>query len=303
MSVIPIIDNTTLASASTLATLHSACSDWGAFQLVNHGISTASTDDLARQMQAFFGLPHADKRRIARTAHNPWGFYDQELTKNTRDWKQIFDYGQGGAQMPPQWPAQLPAFASAVHSHYVACEQLALRLLAAIADNLGAPAARLQGHFRGDHSSYLRLNYYPECPPTEQGQFGVNQHTDAGALTLLLQDRQAGLEVLKDDSWVLVEPVAGALTINLGDIVQVWSNDRYRAPLHRVRTNATAKRYSAPFFFNPTYATDYQPLPATVDADHPPRYRSINWGEFRDRRAHGDYADYGEEVQIAQYRI
>ena len=58
-----------------------------------------------------------------------------------------------------------------------------------------------------------------------------------------------------------------------------------------------AERYSAPYFFNPAYAADCAPLFS------PPRYRPINWGEFRAGRAAGDYADRGEEIQIAHYRI
>ena len=89
--------------------------------------------------------------------------------------------------------------------------------------------------------------------------------------------------------------------INLGDIVQVWSNDRYLAALHRVLANSDTPRYSAPFFFNPAYAANYAPL-ESVCQNQAPRYRAINWGEFRGLRAAGDYADYGEEVQISHYR-
>ena len=131
----------------------------------------------------------------------------------------------------------------------------------------------------------------------------MNQHTDAGALTLLLQDEQPGLEVFRDHRWHLVEPRRDALVINIGDVIQVWSNDRYRASLHRVMANASAQRFSAPFFFNPTYNTDYEPLPTVIDAQHPARYRAINWGEFRAKRSAGDYADVGHEVQIAHYEL
>ena len=96
---------------------------------------------------------------------------------------------------------------------------------------------------------------------------------------------------------------ADALVVNIGDIVQVWSNDRYRAALHRVTTNTERDRYSVPFFLNPAYAAHYAPLPSTVDASHPPRYRPINWGEFRRLRTAGDYADQGEEVQISHYAV
>ena len=198
-----------------------------------------------------------------------------------------------------------------VVGYYDACERLAFDLLAAISVNLGVPGDFLFHAFEPRHTSFVRINYYPVCPEPARpaglntpahGHLGVNQHTDAGALTILLQDDQPGLEVLRDGSWHLVETVPGALVINIGDIVQVWSNDRYRASLHRVRANATRERYSVPFFFNPDYAVDYAPLASAVNGGNP-RYESINWGEFRRLRAAGDYADLGEEIQIAQFRM
>ena len=101
------------------------------------------------------------------------------------------------------------------------------------------PADTLAADFQPRHTSFVRLNYYPAVPcarqvrktftPPETGFLGVNHHTDAGALTMLLQDDEPGLEVFKDGRWHLVEPREGALVINIGDIVQVWSNDRYQS--------------------------------------------------------------------------
>ena len=73
--------------------------------------------------------------------------------------------------------------------------------------------------------------------------------------------------------------------------------------MHRGLANAAAERYSVAFFLNPAYRAVYAPLPTTVDTRNPPRYRPINWREFRDKRAAGDYADYGEYAQISQYAI
>jgi isopenicillin N synthase-like dioxygenase len=191
------------------------------------------------------------------------------------------------------------------------CERLAFQLLAAISANLGMPADHLARGFLPSHTSFLRLNYYPVCGAParpegvevpDHGHLGVNHHTDAGALTLLLQDDQPGLEVYRDGRWHLVEPRDDALVINIGDIVQVWSNDRYEAALHRVRASEDRERFSAPYFFNPAYETRYAPLAATLDRGEPAHYRSIQWGEFRKRRADGDYQDCGEEVQIHRYR-
>jgi isopenicillin N synthase-like dioxygenase len=174
--------------------------------------------------------------------------------------------------------------------------------LQGISQNLGMPRDYLAERFGQPHSSFLRLNYYPLCSDP-QDHLGISHHTDAGALTVLLTDAQPGLQFLHQGVWHTVEPVAGALTVNIGDIVQVWSNDRYAAPLHRVLASSTSRRYSAPFFYNPSYDTDYAPLDGVVSAEAPPRYRPINWGEFRAGRAAGDYADAGEEIQISHFRL
>jgi isopenicillin N synthase-like dioxygenase len=199
-------------------------------------------------------------------------------------------------------------FEPAVRACYASCTTLSLRLLSAIASNLGASPQVLARGFENDvHTSFLRLNFYPRATPDNpvdaaHRPFGVGEHTDAGALTILLQDDQPGLEVQREGRWYLVEPQPGALVVNIGDIVQVWSNDRYRAAPHRVPANPAHERYSIPFFLNPSYETTYEPLPATVTTDRPAAYCRISWREFRGLRAAGDYADVGEEVQIHHYR-
>jgi len=296
---------------ATLRVLDAACRDWGFFQVTHHGIDANLIAAVFDQTKAFFAQPRNIKREISRTASNTWGYFDQELTKNRRDWKEIFDFGPAdGHALEPQWPRLLPRFEPVVRAYYAACERLAHTLLAAISSNLGMPAEYLRHSFGRGHTSFLRMNYYPVyplSPAPESGQvhhrdqFGVHHHTDAGALTLLLQDDVPGLEVFRRDKWHLVEPRSDALVINIGDIVQVWSNDRYKASLHRVITNATRERFSIPFFLNPAHDAHYAPLPTTIDDAHPARYVPINWGNFRALRAAGDYADLGEEVQISHF--
>ena len=308
---IPVIDVSDLGRPEARRAIDNACEEWGFFQAVGHGIDEELMTALRQQMRAFFAQPLAAKQAILRTAENPWGFYDRELTRHTADWKQVYDYGPAdGGELKPQWPAALPAFKPAMQAFYDACDGLALRMVRAVSANLGMPADFLDEQFRPAHTSFLRLNYYPKCPTPVRpadvsvasgGHLGVNHHTDSGAITLLLQDVQPGLEVLNNGAWRLVEPRPDALVVNIGDIVQVWSNDRYRAALHRGLASAEAERFSIPFFFNPAYSADYAPLPSTIDAWHPPRYRPINWGEFRSHRAAGDYADHGEYHQISQY--
>lgn len=308
-NTVPVIDIAELDSAGAHQAIERACRDWGFFQVTNHGIDEAAIDALFDAAHNFFALPPDTKRRILRSAENPWGFYDRELTGNRQDRKEVFDYGPGeGDGLAARWPDEPAAFRDAVLAYYHACERLAHRLLAVISSNLGMPGDYLSRHFGDAHTSFVRLNYYPKYSPEatenkDNNILGVGQHTDAGALTILLQDDQSGLEVRRDGRWHAVEPRAGALVINLGDMAQVWSNDRYVAALHRVVPPAAKDRYSVPFFFNPAWETDYAPLPTTVSAEQPARYRPINWREFRNLRHAGDYADYGDEVQISDYRL
>ena len=212
-----------------------------------------------------------------------------------------------------QWP-DLDGFRTTMIEYLAACEQLALRLLAMFSEALGEEPDRLHRHFGPDHTSFVRLNYYPTSDPltadeaaaadvTPLGDMALHHHSDAGAMTLLLQDQVGGLQVLVGDTWIDVEPIPGAIVVNFGDMMQVWSNDRFKAALHRVAPRTTKARYSLPYFFNPSYDTDYAPLPGAVAAGEQPHYRTINWGDFRQARADGDFADYGHEIQIADFRL
>lgn len=303
---VPVIDINELSHPDTLAELDAACREWGFFQAINHGIPEGVIGKMLDETHAFFAQPIAIKRRISRTHDNPWGFFDRELTRNAKDLKQVFDFGPGdGEGIQAQWPQNMPEFRNAAHGYYRHSERLAYRLLAAISTNLGMSPGFLSRGFGSGHTSFLRLNYYPVSSTpssSKDGYLGVGQHTDAGALTLLLQDDQPGLEIFRNGAWHLVEPRSDALVINIGDIAQVWSNDRYFAALHRVIASAEKPRFSIPFFLSPAYRTNYSPVPTMVTDERPPRYKEINWGEFRKRRTDGDYADYGEEVQIEQYR-
>jgi isopenicillin N synthase-like dioxygenase len=305
---VPVIDVTELQSPAALDAIDRACRDWGFFQVTGHGIDPLLISSVFDVARAFFAQPDDEKRRLLRDAENPWGYYDRELTKNRQDWKEIFDFGPAdGDKLKPRWPAGplRLRFEPTIRAYYASCKALSLRLLSAIATNLGVTPELLARSFGEDHTSFLRLNYYPEYPLASHDDsrpLGVGEHTDSGALTLLLQDSQPGLEVCRDGRWHLVAPRADALVVNIGDMVQVWSNDRYRAAMHRVITSPDRDRYSVPFFLNPSWDTVYAPLPTTIQAGQSALYRHIHWREFRRLRAAGDYADVGEEIQIAHYR-
>ncbi|MGB0591770.1 MAG: isopenicillin N synthase family dioxygenase [Myxococcota bacterium] len=304
------VDFEAVTQGRRLNELDEACQKWGFFELVNHPISEALCLEMLEAMAHFFSLPKERKQACERTELNHWGFYDRELTKNVQDWKELYDVGPERGHCVPQWPTAEASFRSATERFYSASEATALALVGSIAQALGETPDVLLSGFE-EHSSYLRLNYYPLCdnpaPAStatgeQQGHLGISHHSDAGAVTILLQDGQPGLQVERGGEWHDISASRGAILVNIGDVVQVWSNDRYVAPVHRVLASQDRLRYSAPFFLNPSFEASYAPV-ASVTQGEAPLYRAIPWREFREGRARGDYADYGHEVQISDYRI
>lgn len=292
-----------------------ACREWGFFQVVNHGVSDALIEKVWQQARAFFERPPSVKTAILRTRENPWGYYNNELTKNQRDKKEVFDFTTDGTDpiynAENRWPDANGEFRDTMRAYRDACTRLSLKLLEAFCVGLDLPADYMRRDFAENHTGFARLNYYPVADPLQGGDgdnlpaadMGVHHHSDAGALTVLLQDDIGGLQVYRDGYWHDIPSVPGAFVINTGDMMQVWSNDIYHAAIHRVLAMVDRDRYSIPFFFNPAPGTEVSPLPSVVSEERPARYRTVNWSEFRARRTDGDYADYGPEVQIAQYRI
>ena len=91
--------------------------------------------------------------------------------------------------------------------------------------------------------------------------------------------------------------------MNLGDTMQVWSNDAYRAAVHRVVHMTRRARYSTPYFLNPKPDATLAPI-ADLTRDAPPRYRPFGWKEFITGRMDDNFADRGEDdIQIDRYRI
>ncbi|XP_039158987.1 probable 2-oxoglutarate/Fe(II)-dependent dioxygenase [Eucalyptus grandis] len=95
----------------------------------------------------------------------------------------------------------------------------------------------------GEGKYEVRMNYYPACPEPERA-IGLLPHADISGITLLTEcGNIPGLQVLsKDNCWVTVPPVPGGIVVNLGQIMEVYSNGTYRAPDHKAVVNKEKER-------------------------------------------------------------
>lgn len=86
--------------------------------------------------------------------------------------------------------------------------------------------------------------------------------------------------------------------------MEVFSNGKYKAPVHRVLTNTESVRFSLPYFLAPCFSSIIKPLKGTYNDENPQKFRPFSCAEFRKSRYEGgDFADKGEELQITRFRI
>ena len=217
IDISPLLNNSTLAEKNAVKLrIGAACRTWGMFYITNHGTESISKD-FVKQVELFFESSKAVKNSVRRQANNSRGFADDEFTKQKIDTKEIFDVGHKPNPFLPddaienrmldgynQWPIgeNLENFRLVVENYYSACSELAAIILSAVAFDLGIDSKIFENAFK-QHTSFLRLNYYPVFPKIDPTSdfLGVNRHTDAGVLTLLLQDANSALEVYR---WVCV---------------------------------------------------------------------------------------------------
>ncbi|KAL4425425.1 hypothetical protein ABPG75_009441 [Micractinium tetrahymenae] len=268
----------------------------GCFQLVNHGVSLDPIKRMNAAQRAFFALPLEEKLKVKRTLDNPNGFFNDEYTKQILDLKEGFDFvheAQGGSSSilaaPNQWPASQPEFRRVMEAYLAEMSRVSFRLLEAFSIGMGLPPTTLHHLFADDHTSFMRLNYYPATSPLKPGM-ALNHHT--GKPTAACRGQ-----------WNNVTPEPDALTINVGDQCQVLTNDVFTAPVHRVLSPKNGQaRYSAPFFFNPRPDAVIEPLKEFICEERPAVYNPIPWAAFRQQRYAGDLADQGREIQIYHYK-
>src|ERR1700676_1259268 len=282
---VPVIDISALRSPDqagqerVAAELGRAARDVGFFYISGAGVDEALFEGLLGATKEFFALPVDEKMRSyigwshCHRGYVPLG--EEGLSGEKPDLKEAFataldlpaddpDYLAGNPMLGPNvWP-QLAGFAEAVSAYYHAVLDVGHQLLWAFAVALGEDPDTFSRHATKTPSQ-LRLVHYPYNPEA-QDHNGIGAHTDYECFTLL-KPTAPGLEILNGaGEWIDVPPVAGAFVVNIGDMLELWTNGAFVATSHRVR-KVKEERYSFPLFFNVDYHTEVKPLPQFASRD------------------------------------
>ncbi|CAI9292579.1 unnamed protein product [Lactuca saligna] len=273
--------------AQVAKTIAHAAETLGFFQVVSHGLPLELLESLKAAAHQFFGQPAEKKaaylQGVSPTPGVKYGTSFLPEIDEVLRWRDFLRMTYtNDADALEFWPNECKEVAL---EYIKSSTEMVKRLLHALIAVLGVKL---------DDSSLdtligsraVIMNFYPTCPNPEL-TVGVKRHSDIGMLTVLLQDDVGGLYVKKgeilspgNEEWIEVPPIHGALVINVGDMLQIFSNGKYKSAEHIVRTTSTASRVSVPIFYAPLPMAKIGPLPALVARDEVARYRDLIFEEY-----------------------
>ncbi|KAH6757099.1 hypothetical protein C2S53_020362 [Perilla frutescens var. hirtella] len=286
---VPVIDLTNFTSderrKQIVEQVRNASETWGFFQVVNHGIPLSVLDGMIDGVRDFNEQDVDEKKR----------YYTRDITRGVRfnsnydlftsttaSWRDTLtmSFNSGSNFLNP---AELPAIcrdSSVEYSKHV--ENLGNILFGILSEALGLKSELLE-NMECSKGYRLHCHYYPACPEPELA-IGTTKHSDTGFLTILLQNNLvSGLQVLYEGKWIDIHPVSGGLVINIGDLLQLVSNGKFRSNEHRAIANRGGPRISVGCFFSGPLTNMekiYGPIEELITEENPAVYRQISLNEY-----------------------
>jgi isopenicillin N synthase-like dioxygenase len=298
---IPVIDVSALRGGTRtemVEAIGKACREIGFFYAVGHGVDEAQIAAVYAEAKRFFDLPVAEKEKIAieRSAcHRGWfrlGGENLDPAKQAEgDFKEGLKIGRDLATShervlaglplhgPNQWP-ELPGWQAVMQGYYDEMVELGRLMIGAFAEALGLEREFFAPWLGVTMTTLGALHYPPQLGRITEGRIGAGAHTDYGCLTLLHQDVSGGLQVKRRDGvWIDAPPVPGSFVVNIGDMMERWTNGVFCSTPHRVVNVSGGDRYSLPFFFDPDFYAPVACLSTCLGAGEVARYAPTTAGQ------------------------
>ncbi|AYG59493.1 isopenicillin N synthase family dioxygenase [Rhizobium jaguaris] len=285
------------------------CRSTGFLAIANHGVDEAVIEAVWAKTHAFFDRA-ADVKQRAKAPYPgyPYGYLGpgtEALAKSRNvdtppDLKESFNGGPlavpagmtdpealGFCYAATIWPDGPEGFADAWKAYYRSMEDLAARIMRVFATALGLDEHFFDSYVDAPISALRALNYPEQRVAPQPGQLRAGAHTDYGSLTILLpQPGSKGLEIVAPDGqWTPVPPVPGAFVINIGDLMALWTNDRWVSTVHRVVNpppdeGGMQRRQSLAFFHQPNWFAEIACLLSCLPSGEEPKYPPVLSGPY-----------------------
>jgi len=279
--------------------IYDAFTTIGFITILNHGAEDLTKSGFQKSKD-FFSLTKDTKmnyKYLSCEANRGYISIGQEkFDGKESDLKETFDIGfEGDEVFENRWPdAEIGEdFKETMIDYFRTYDEIHLNILRALARGMGLHDDYFTTLCNGNHQN-LRLLHYPKCEREEikRGRKRGGIHTDYGTITLLSVEEIGGLVAQDlDGKWIPVPPIEGGITVNVGEMLQRWSNDIFRATPHQVLDDDPCKpfdeknqyvpeRYSIAFFCNANKETSLDCLPKCFGTENPPRYEPVNAHDY-----------------------
>ncbi|XP_028411070.1 2-oxoglutarate-dependent dioxygenase htyE-like [Dendronephthya gigantea] len=244
----------------------SAFTTVGFVYIKNHGLPETEIRQVFQVGEKFFKLPTNEKSKYSKppTSNHGYVAVGVETTDPSKptDFKEAFNITEPFNDEIP-WPdaGDCSDFRFTMNRFFDLCKNLSHKIMYLISLGLKLKDRKL---FHRTHKNIgtpenkttLRLLYYPVMTQLRAGQVRLGEHSDYGTITLLFQDQIGGLEVRGGEGFIPAYPIEGTILVNIGDLLQRWTNDRLMSTKHRVvvpreEIRRLSPRQSAAFFVHP----------------------------------------------------
>ncbi|KAK7304616.1 hypothetical protein VNO77_42500 [Canavalia gladiata] len=259
-----------------------ACSEYGFFQIVNHGVPLDLIKEAMDLSKTFFDYSDQEKSQSSPSSNAPLpaGYSTQPLHSPEKNEYFLLFPPQSTFNVFPQNPLR---FRDVLEEMFVQMRKMGELLEKIINECLGLPTNFLK-EFNNDRSwdFMVALRYFPA---SKNENNGLSEHEDGNCISFIIQDGVGGLQVLKNGEWIPVVPAQGTIVVNVGDVIQVLSNKKFKSATHRVVRAEGQSRYSYVYFHNLSGEKWVEPLPQfTKDIGEPPKYRGFLYKEYQELR-------------------
>ncbi|CAM6121352.1 unnamed protein product [Calypogeia fissa] len=283
------------------ASIDDACRNWGFFQVVGHGVPEELRQRILSLGREFFNLPVSEKAKWTGEQKNlpiakPSLGKSRTTSSGHQSWRDLFRHRIDPVRDAEvnEWPTTPKFYRETMMEYTRATTKLTTTLFELMSEGLNLSSQHIHQSVGGaenlDH--VIMLANYPRCPQPDLA-LGIIGHTDPNLLTLVIQD-DVGLEVKKDGFWIPVVQAYNGFVVNIGDSLQIMTNDMYTSAEHRVVTNAKRDRISAMVFVQPQNHVNVGVMSDVVPTNKTAIYKAISWSE------HLKYAKKGLDNKLTE---
>ena len=264
--VIPELSFSLIESGDTYAieVLSKALKNHGFFSIIEHGLSDNLVNNCYKSSKEFFDLDYDIKNKYTSAGtkgargYTPKGI-ETAVGEKIADQKEFWHHGpviddSFDKKIPKNLIIdEIPNFNENFDTLYLELHKIGSRVLSVIALSLGLEDDYFEPWIKKGNS-LLRSIHYPPVN-SNLNPHRARAHEDINLITLLIGAEEGGLEVLnKDGSWIKVSPSSKAIVCNIGDMMQLVTDQKLKSTTHRViqeKQTESKPRYSIPFFLHP----------------------------------------------------